>query len=144
MAHSSFFMPMYTVFRTVLSSTNNFNIKKCNDLDINDTHDNGNNYDNSNDNDDDDNKNSSINSNENNNNGNDDENNNNNDNNNDNKNRKKNKSSGITTEILPHQSSTSLQLDVYSLVRHLMGLLVVAYVLQYHTLSHPFLLSDNR
>ena len=95
---------------------NDFKIKKCNDLDINDTHDNVNNY----------------------------ENNNNNDNNNDNKNRKEKKNSSITTEILPHQSSTSLQLDVYSLVRHLMGWLVVAYVLQYHTLSHPFLLSDNR
>ena len=57
----------------------------------------------------------------------------------------KNKSSHTSSEVISFQSDhTSLKFDVLSVVRHFVGWLIVTYVLRYHTLSHPFLLSDNR
>ena len=41
-------------------------------------------------------------------------------------------------------SRSVMRLKIFSVLGHVAGMVLVTYVLQHHTLSHPFLLADNR
>jgi Tfp pilus assembly protein PilN len=43
-----------------------------------------------------------------------------------------------------HSSRSEMLVTFLSVLGHVAGMVLVTYILQHHTLSHPFLLADNR